>query len=179
MGFDNFTISTMVCGLVTAVFLAIQFYANLNAVKGCKIIVSSMFTFGGLLICCLLSWIWFGETMSVLQGIGLLLFFISAYLLSSTNQEKSEPAKKRISTKTWILLIIVMLTKGFVEVAQKYFSLEVTGGNVAWYSFFMFAFSTLFMGIGLCVVKINESTLLKKLSILNNCPSVSKRATCA
>ena len=157
MGFDSFTVSTMICGLITAVFLMIQFFASLNAVKGCKIIISSMFNFGGLLICCLISWVWFGETMSVLQGIGLVLFFGAAYLLSSTKKENMETEKRRISKKTWILLIMVMLTEGCVEVSQKYFSLKVIGGSVAWYSFFMFAFSAIIMGMGLCVIQVKRN----------------------
>lgn len=154
--FDGLTVSTFLCGLVTAVFLMIQFYANLYAIKGCKIIIAAMFSYGGLLISCILSWIFFDEPMSVLQCAGLLLFFISAYLLSANKQNDGNDKKNKISKWTWFLLIISMLAEGGVEFSQKYFSLKVTGGNIAWFSFFMFACSTLIMAIGLFVTIIRE-----------------------
>lgn len=145
MGFEGFTLSTVLCGFVTAAFLMLNFYANLNAIKGCKLIVASMFGYGGMLVCCILSWMMFGEEMSALQGVGLLLFFLSAYMISS---QKKETDARPTGKKVWILLIVVMFSEGFVEVSQKYFSLRVSGGNVAWFSFFMFLCSTAFMAIG-------------------------------
>lgn len=135
MGFEGFTLSTVLCGFVTAAFLMLNFYANLNAIKGCKLIVASMFGYGGMLVCCILSWMMFGEEMSALQGVGLLLFFLSAYMISS---QKKETDARPTGKKVWILLIVVMFSEGFVEVSQKYFSLRVSGGNVAWFSFLCF-----------------------------------------
>ena len=83
VGFSGFTASAIVCGFVTAAFLMLNIYANLNAIKGCKLIVSSMFGYGGMIVCCIFSWILFGEEMSALQGIGLLLFFLAAYMITS------------------------------------------------------------------------------------------------
>lgn len=148
MGFEGLTLSTVACGFITAAFLMLNFYANLNAIKGCKLIVASMFGYGGMLVCCILSWIMFGEEMSALQGVGLLLFFLSAYMISSQKKETTEKDTRPITKKVWLLLIIVMLSEGFVEVSQKYFSLRISGGNVAWFSFFMFLCSTIFMTIG-------------------------------
>ena len=155
-GFDNFTVSTMICGFITAVFLMLQFYASLNAIKGCKLIVSQMMNNGGMLICCLLSWVWFGEKMSVLQGVGLLIFFIAAYLLSAAKREKDGNKPQKISKVTWILLLTMMLAEGGVEVSQKYFSLKVGSGNAAWFSFFMFLSSALIMTTGLMVIQVKE-----------------------
>lgn len=148
LGFERLTLSTVACGFVTAAFLMLNFYANLNAIKGCKLIVASMFGYGGMLVCCILSWIMFGEEMSALQGVGLILFFLSAYMISSTKKETAENEARPITKKIWLLLLVVMFSEGFVEISQKYFSLRVSGGNVAWYSFFMFLFSTAFMGFG-------------------------------
>lgn len=148
VGFEGLTLSTILCGFVTAAFLMLNIYASLNAIKGCKLIVASMFGYGGMLVCCILSWIMFGEAMSVMQGVGLLLFFLSAYLISSQKKKTTEQETRPIGKKVWILLLIVMFSEGFVEASQKYFSLRITGGSVAWFSFFMFLFSTVCMGIG-------------------------------
>lgn len=147
-GFDGLTLSTVACGFVTAAFLMLNFYAGINAIKGCKLIVASMFGYGGMLVCCILSWIMFGEEMSALQGVGLILFFLSAYMISSQKKETTENEARPISKKVLFLLLAVMFSEGFVEVSQKYFSLRVTGGSVAWFSFFMFLFSTAFMAFG-------------------------------
>ncbi len=157
MGFDDFNVATMICGLITSIFLMTQFYASLNAVKGCKIIVSSLFTYGGMIVCCIISWIWFGEKMSIFQGVGLAIFFASAYLISSQKQHSSKSETKRLSTKTFILLVIVLFAEGLVEVSQKYFSLKVASGNVAWYSFFMFLFSSVIMSVGFFTTKFRRA----------------------
>ena len=147
-GFDGLTLSTAACGFVTAAFLTLNFYANLNVIKGCKLIVASMFGYGGLLVCCILSWILFGEEMSALQGVGLLLFFLAAYMISSPKKEATEKEDRPLTKKVFLLLLVVLFSEGFVEVSQKYFSLRISGGNVAGFSFFMFLFCTAFMALG-------------------------------
>ncbi len=147
-GFKGLNAPTVICGAVTAVFLMINFYASLNAVKGCKLIVSSMASNGGMVIACFVSSFWFGESIGVLQYIGLVLFLAAAYLLSSVPKAAEVGEKKKISKGTWVLLAVVMLSEGGVEVSQKYFSVRV-GGNSAWFSFFMFAVSAAIMAVGL------------------------------
>lgn len=77
-GFKGLNEPTVICGAVTAVFLMINFYASLNAVKGCKLIVSAMASNGGMVIACFVSSFWFGESIGVLQYIGLVLFLAAA-----------------------------------------------------------------------------------------------------
>lgn len=154
-GFNDFTIESLVCGLITAFFLMIQFYTNLNAIKGCKLIVAQMFNNGGLLICCIFSWLWFKEEASIFQCVGLVLFLLAAYLLSSENENVSNN-KTKISKKTWVLLVVMALAEGCVETSQKYFSLNVENGSVSWYSFFTFAISCFIMSVGCLIMQIKE-----------------------
>ena len=157
-GFGRLNFATVICGAVTAVFLMINFYSMLYAVKGCTLILTSMASNGGLAICCLVSWVWFGESIGILQGVGLLLFFVAAYLLSAPPKSETGDDKKKISKKTWILLVAVMLSEGCVEISQKYFSIKV-GGNSAWYSLFMFAASAAIMSAGFIKENISEKRL--------------------
>ncbi len=158
-GFRGLSLQTILCGLVTAVFLMLEFYTGLMAIKHCKLVVCSMFQYGGLLISCLLSWWFFHEAMSILQGVGLILFFISAYLISSAQKTEDAVEKQKIPKETWVLLIVSMFAEGGVEISQKYFSLNVQGGNTAWYSFFMFLCSAIIMLIGLFFMYIaNKNT---------------------
>lgn len=168
-GTHNLNAETVICSLVSAVLFSASSYANLNAMKGCKIVVVSLFSFGGLIVSCLISWIWFGEAMSILQALGLLVFILAMYLLSSRKRQRDEE-EKRIDKKTWLLLAVVMLADGLVMVAQKYFSLRVDNGNVAWYSFFTFLFTAVFMACGLLITvwkqrkpKDGEAEKIKRL----------------
>ena len=99
--------------------------------------------------------------MSVLQGVGLLIFFIAAYLLSAAKRERDGNKPQKISKVTWILLLTMMLAEGGVEVSQKYFSLKVGSGNAAWFSFFMFLSSALIMTTGLLVMQVKEKRLTR------------------
>lgn len=155
-GFKGLTLPTILCAFVTAAFLMINIYANLNAIKGCKLIVCSMFSYGGLIVCCVLSWIMFGEEMSVLQGVGLALFFLSAYMISSQGKEKVENTARPIAKKVTFLLILVMLSEGLVEVSQKYFSKRILDGEVAWFSFFMFLFGAVIMATGYAIGVVKD-----------------------
>lgn len=168
-GFSGLTLQTILCGAITAIFLMIGFYAGLMAIKHCKLIVCTMFQNGGLLISCLLSWRFFHESMSVFQGIGLLLFFISAYLLSSTKKSEGRIEKQKIGKGTWVLLIVSMLAEGGVEISQKYFSLNVQGGNIAWYSFFMFLCSAAAMAIGLLFMQAKKKDNLNDNASIKVC----------
>ncbi len=173
--FSGLTLPTFICGLVTAVFLMIQFYANLYAIKGCKIIIASMFAYGGLLISCILSWIFFDEPMSIIQCAGLLLFFLSAYLLSSNKTDDGDTQPQKISKSTWVLLIISMLGEGGVEFSQKYFSLKITDGNVAGFSFFMFVCSAIIMATGFLIMCLKEKHSAKLLLRTNEVLPVTEK----
>lgn len=175
-GFKGLNAATVACGAITAVFLMINFYAGLNAVKGCKLIVSSMASNGGMVIACFVSSFWFGESIGVLQYIGLALFLAAAYLLSSAPKAADGEEKKKISKATWVLLAVVMLSEGGVEVSQKYFSVRV-GGNSAWFSFFMFAVSAAIMAAGLGRESIKERGLSDRLIAENGAENLAADKT--
>ena len=172
--FKGLNAATVACGAVTAIFLMINFYAGLNAVKGCKLILTSMASNGGLIICCLVSWLWFDEKIGILQGIGLVFFLLSAYLLSSSSKAEENTEKQKISKTTWILLAVVMLSEGGVEISQKYFSVRV-GGNSAWFSFFMFAVSAAIMAAGFAYSAIKENVSRESLMIENSTENTHQR----
>lgn len=161
-GFSGFNPATVACGAVTAAFLMINFYAQLNAVKGCNLIVSSMAGNGGMLIACFVSSFWFNESIGVTQYVGLALFLTSVYLITSAPKATENRQQKKISKATWVLLAVVTLSESGVEVSQKFFSVRI-GGNAAWYSFFMFATSSLIMAIGLAKMQLKERSLKKSL----------------
>lgn len=157
-GFGGFKPASALCGFVAAVFLMINSYASLTVIKYCKLILSSIFNFGGMIVCFIFSWFLFGEKMSVLQAVGLALFFLAAYLISSskkeTQDEKAQP--RRMGKRVIILLLIVMLSEGFLEISQKYYSVRIADGSIAWFSFFMFLSNAVIMSAALGVNSIKR-----------------------
>ncbi len=142
VGFYGFDLPTVICALLAALILGLDIFSGIEAQKGAPIIVCTMFALGGLAISCLGGVILFEEQMSFLQIIGLCVFFLGAYLLSSADNKENS---KKINKKTYLFLIVVMLTEGLITIVQKYFSVKVVGGNVAMFSFLMFTFNAMIL----------------------------------
>ncbi len=141
VGFYGFNVPTVLCALASALLFAVDLYTGIEVLKGCSMTIASMFSLGGLIISCVLSIFMFDEPMSVFQAVGLVFFFVGAYLLTPSKSKE----KKKISLKTYILLFISFLVNGFVMVVQKYFSQKVVGGNVAMFSFLTFILNALIL----------------------------------
>jgi drug/metabolite transporter (DMT)-like permease len=110
--------------------------------------------------------------MSIFQAIGLALFFVGVYLLTPS---KTGNAKK-ISLKTYILLIISLLANGFVMVAQKYFSALGEGTltfmdyakteySVATYSFLTFILNATMMLVSAIVLRAKRKAQEKSVAV--------------
>lgn len=164
VGFNGFNWQTILCGMGTAIFLAIELFTGIEALKGCSLIVSQMFSVGALFIPCIVGIFLFDEPMSICQWVGLLLFTISMYFLIAPTKKKNDDKPKKMALRTWLMLIICMLASGGTMVVQKVFSVLVPNGNVATYSFLMFAFSAVLLyGIYffLCIIQRKETKIEK------------------
>lgn len=141
VGFHNFNLELAICSVLTAALFAIDLFSGLVAIKGCSIAVATMFGLGGLIISVLISYFWFGEDIEIHQLAGLVVFFVSAYLLSSRDNKSG----KKLSLRTFVMLFINFVANGLVMVVQKYFALRVEGGNTLLFSFVSFALCGVFM----------------------------------
>ena len=148
VGFGGFNLGLTVCSVFMAVLFAVDLFSGMEALKGCSIAVVTMFGLGGLVISVVVSYFWFGEEIRIYQLIGLGIFFVSAYLLSGSDGEN----KKKMSAKTFLMLIANFLANGFVMVVQKYFALKVEGANSSLFSCFTFSLCCLFMLVCFFVV---------------------------
>ena len=156
VGFHGLDWHTILTSLASAILFAIGLYAGIEAIKGCTLIVSTMFGLGGLVISCAVSYFWFGEGVSIFQIVGLFLFMLGVYLL--TPSTKSEPSNK-ISFRTYVLLFVKLISEGLIMVAQKYFALFSPLGadaNSAMYSFLTFVFNCLIMLGGLAFIYFSK-----------------------
>lgn len=154
VGFHGFDLPTVLCALGTAVFMAIELFAGIEALKGCSLIVSQMFSVGALFIPCLVGIFLFNEPMSLWQWIGLAIFMVAMYFMVSPSKEKqAEKPTQKMSVKTLLVLIVGLIASGGTMVVQKVFAVLVPNGNVAMYSFLMFALNALLL-YGCYVVSI-------------------------
>lgn len=144
VGFHGFDFQTVLCALATAICLAVELFASIEALKGASLIVNQMFSVGALFIPCIVGIFFFDEPMSVWQWAGLFLFIVAMYFMVSPTKEKEKKATK-ITAKTICMLVLMLLAGGGTMVAQKAFSKIVPNGNVAMYSFLMFALNSLIL----------------------------------
>lgn len=157
VGFHGFNGTMMLYAAGTAVFMAIELFTEIEALKGSSLIVGQMFMAGGLFIPCLFGNFFIeGQEMGVWQWIGLCVFMVAIYLMISqgkTKQEKGEEVaqevktKQKISLKTIIMLVLMMFAGGGTMVVQNAFGNLVENGNTAMYSFLMFAINALVLYI--------------------------------
>ena len=145
VGFKGFDFPTVLCALATAVCLAVELFAGIEALKGASLIVNQMFSVGALFIPCIVGTFFFGEPMSVWQWLGLLLFIVAMYFMVSPTKEKENAETTKITAKTVVMLVITLLAGGGTMVAQKAFAKIVPNGNVATYSFLMFALNAIIL----------------------------------
>lgn len=161
VGFYGINAPTIVCSAISAVLFGIDLFCGIEAIKGCSLVVANTFANGGLIISVAASYIWFGEGVSAFQIAGLVVFFVSVYLLSVTKKEEKD---KKLTPKTLILLIIDLIANGAVMVVQKYFALKVEGGNTAVFSLFTFLFCAVIMAVCALVVRLRPTDHAPALS---------------
>ena len=161
VGFYGVNAPTIVCSAISAILFGIDLFCGIEAIKGCSLVVANTFANGGLIISVAASYIWFGEDVSAFQIAGLVVFFVSVYLLSVTKKEEKD---KKITPKTLILLIIDLIANGTVMVVQKYFALKVEGGNTAVFSLFTFLLCAVIMAVCAVVVRLRPTEPAPALS---------------
>lgn len=161
VGFNGINLPTFVCAAITAIMFGIDLFCSLEAIKGCSLVVANTFANGGLIISVIASYIWFGEGVSAFQIAGLVVFFLSVYLLSIT---KKEEKSGKISPKTFVLLIVDLLANGAIMIVQKYFALRVENANTALFSLFTFAFCSLMLAVCALVVRIKAKASAPSLA---------------
>lgn len=140
-GFTGFNLPTLLCSLVSAILFSIDLFTSLQTMKGAPLTVCSIFGLGGLIVSCIGGIFLFNEPVSWLQGVGLAIFLIGAYV----HTQKGKKETKKISFYTYVLLFLRLFINGLVMIVQKYFSLNVVGGNVSTFSFLTFLLNFLIM----------------------------------
>ena len=137
----------------TAAFLTIELFTEIEALKGSSLIVGQMFQAGALFIPCLFGHFFIeDQAMNVWEWLGLCVFMVAMYLMISQKRAKNEDAseekpKQKISLKTILMLVLMLLAGGGTMVVQNAFGNLMEDGNTALYSVLMFAINALVLYI--------------------------------
>ena len=163
VGFDGFDVTTVLCALATAICLALELFASIEGLKRTTLVVNQMFSVGALIIPCIVGIFFFNEPMTIYQWLGIGVFAIAMYFMVSGSNKAEDSKKEKISLTTIGLLLLTLFAGGGTMVAQKAFGKLVPNGNVAAYSFLMFALNSLILYIGYFISLLTEKKLKLQL----------------
>lgn len=127
-------LQTLVIATLSGVSLVLSSIFGILAIQSGTIALNSMFSTAGLLVPCIAGIFLFQEPMSYLQWVGVLVLFISAYLLVVSSKQ----TYAGFSRKTLLLLLGTFLFNGLTMLFQLIFSRFVPNGSVSMFSFLTF-----------------------------------------
>ena len=146
-GFSGFNLTMVLCSIGTAAFITLAVFTEIEALKGASLIVVQMFQAGAIILSALYGQ-FSGQPLNVFQWIGMAVFLVSIYFMVAQDKtELEEKPKTKISLKTWIMLILMFVGEGGTMIVQTIFATRVENGNIALFSFVMFAINALVLYI--------------------------------
>lgn len=145
ISFNGLVIDTLT--VIFALFAGLSIFfssvCGIYAMKSGTVALNSMFGTAGMIIPILAGAVFWGNSVSVMQMLGLLLFFFAAYLLIGV----SKTVYANFNRKTFFLLLGAMFSNGFTMLSQQLFTKYVPQGDVNVFSFLSFGIIALMSGI--------------------------------
>lgn len=131
---------TIAIALLSGISLFFSTFFTIYGMKSGTVSLVSMFSTAGLLVPIIAGAFMFKQPVSLVQWVGIVLFFLSAWLLIKS----SENTYDGFNFKTFLLLIGAMLSNGLTMLAQQMYTHYVPGGNISLFSFLSFGAVTIF-----------------------------------
>lgn len=131
---------TIAIALLSGISLFFSTFFTIYGMKSGTVSLVSMFSTAGLLVPIIAGAFMFKQPVSLVQWVGIVLFFLSAWLLIKS----SENTYNGFDFKTFLLLIGAMLSNGLTMLAQQMYTHYVPGGNISLFSFLSFGAVTIF-----------------------------------
>ncbi len=134
---------TFIIGTFSGLSLFFANFCNIYGMKTGTVSVNSMFATAGMLVPLISGIVLFGQPINLMQWIGVLIFFVSAFLLIQASKE----VNNKFNIKTLLLLIGSLVSNGATMLAQQFFAEYVPNGDVSVFSFISFGIVALASGI--------------------------------
>ena len=125
---------TVLIALFSGITLFFSVFFGIYAMKSGTVSLSSMFGTAGLIIPILAGMILFNQPVHPMQWLGVIVFFVSAWLLIGSSKE----IFGSFSIKTLLLLLGTLISNGGTMLAQQMFTTYVPDGSVSVFSFLSF-----------------------------------------
>lgn len=148
-GFTEPDLLTLLTAALMGLSLAAGTLCSLEAMRSGTVILCTMAGSAGLLLPIFAGALWWGESVSVWQWMGIAVLLVSGWLLVGSSRK----IYTNFSGKTLLLLAGSLLFNGLTMVAQKLFSLYAEGGNAASFNFWGFLISALALAAAFCLRK--------------------------
>ena len=156
--FSSFDVLTVVISAVSGIMLVVSSVCSLYAIKSGTMALSSMFSTAGLIIPCIAGIFLYDEKMSLMQWLGVAVFFASSWLLIAA----SKKIYSGFSFKNLFLLIGSLVSNGITMMLQTVFKRTVPNGNVTMFSFLSFIVPALILLLSLEAFKIRKPSDCKE-----------------
>ena len=125
---------TVSIAVLSGVSLFFSTFFSIYGMKSGTVSLVSMFGTAGLLVPIIAGGFLFYQPISLMQGIGTAIFFVSAWLLI----KNSKNTYNGFSLKTFLLLLGSMLANGTTMLAQQMYTHYVPNGSIGLFSFLSF-----------------------------------------
>lgn len=145
---------TFIIAAFSGISLFLAGYCGIYAMKSGTVSLCSMFSTAGLIIPVIAGAVLFDNPINPLQIVGLLLFFVAAYLLIGS----SKTVYSNFNVKTLLLLLGAMLSNGCTMLAQQMFTEYVPDTDVSVFSFLSFGIIAILTGIFYVVFPEKDKT---------------------
>ena len=140
----SFDPQTLAISTLAGISMGFSGICALAALKSGTISLCTLVSAAGLLVPSILGIFLFGEAVSPLQGLGVLILFFAAYLLVGCSKD----LYGKLKLKTVFFLLGSLLFNGSTMLAQKMFTYYVPKGSASVFSMWSFAISaTVFLVI--------------------------------
>ena len=126
--------ATVIIALLSGVSLFFSTFFSIYGMKSGTVSLVSMFGTAGLLVPIVAGVFLFDQPISLMQGVGTAIFFVSAWLLI----KNSKNTYNGFSFKTFLLLLGSMLANGTTMLAQQMYTHYVPDGSISLFSFLSF-----------------------------------------
>lgn len=146
--------------LISALSGISLFFSSLFGIYGMKsgtVSLVSIFSTAGLIIPIAAGVFMFDRPISLMQGVGVGIFFISAWLLIKS----SRSIYGNFSFKTLLLLLGAMAANGITMLAQQMYTYYAPNGSISMFSFISFGLASVFGAVMSFIVPNNEKQELK------------------
>lgn len=160
--FDFVTLST---SLLFGVMMSVCQIATLYSLQVTSVAISNMSATVSIIIPCFVGMVFFNESITAGKIIGILIFFIAAYLIIAQNGEE----KRSFTMKSLIACLLIFLTSGFGSISMQLFSNYSKGVSDSLFMLYSYIFNSLilFAFILILIKKQNadeasETTVLSK-----------------